>query len=258
MAYIASLSYGKDSVAMLEAIRRLGLPLDRVITVDEWATNSIRAVLPEVAEFQRKSDSKLKDLYGITVEHVRSPHTFEDLFYGKMSGHSKRAGQIRGWPFQRGCWANSFLKIEPFRKAIGTHDVQYIGIAANEISRIQHHSKHSERRAIAMPLVQIGWNENTCMDWGRHIGLLSPIYTSFTRDGCWFCCNQPISRLRWLRGQHPELWELMLRWDADSPVQFKAHYSLEMLERRFQAEDAGTVPIDRNFRWSMVGVTCKK
>ena len=256
--HVAALSYGKDSIAMLEVIRRMDLPLDRIITVDEWATDTLRAVMPDVVAFEQHADEVIRDMYGITVEHVRSPYTFESLFYGIMSEHSMRAGDIRGWPFQRGCWANSFLKIEPFRKAIGRNDVQYIGIAANEKGRIAHHVKPSKRRVVIMPLVEAGWTEKQCMEWGKQIGLLSPIYTSFARDGCWFCCNQPVSRLRWLRRQHPELWELMLRWDADSPVQFKAHYSLEMLERRFQAEDAGTVPIDRNFRWSMVGVTCKK
>ena len=80
--YVAALSYGKDSIAMLEVIHRLGLPLDRVVTVDEWATDTLQALLPEVVEFQHKADVKIYDRYGIAVEHVRSPHTFESLFYG--------------------------------------------------------------------------------------------------------------------------------------------------------------------------------
>ena len=153
--YVAALSYGKDSIAMLEVIHRLGLPLDRVVTVDEWATDTLQALLPEVVEFQHKADVKIYDRYGIAVEHVRSPHTFESLFYGIMSDRSNRAGEIRGWPFQRGCWANSFLKIEPFRKAIGRGDGQYIGIAANETLRIKHHFNVSKKRTVKMPLVML-------------------------------------------------------------------------------------------------------
>lgn len=61
-----------------------------------------------------------------------------------------------------------------------------------------------------------------------------------------------MERQRWLRKEHPELWELMLKWDKDSPVQFKAHYSVSMLERRFAAEDAGQVPVGNTFRWKML------
>lgn len=38
MKHIASLSYGKDSLAMLEAIHRLGYPLDEIVHVEIWAT----------------------------------------------------------------------------------------------------------------------------------------------------------------------------------------------------------------------------
>ena len=42
--YIASISYGKDSLAMLEAIRQLNYPLDRIITAQVWATKDIPAI----------------------------------------------------------------------------------------------------------------------------------------------------------------------------------------------------------------------
>lgn len=31
--YVASISYGKDSLAMLEAIKKLGYPLDRIVSI---------------------------------------------------------------------------------------------------------------------------------------------------------------------------------------------------------------------------------
>ena len=201
--YVAALSYGKDSLAMLEVIHRLGLPLDRIITVEEWATDNLRAVLPEIVKFEESANAEIFKRYGKRVEHVRSSHTFESLFYASMSGESKRAGQLRGWPYRRGCWANSFLKIEPFRKAIGKDDVKYIGIAADEPERIAHHRL---RARVEMPLVQAGWTEAACREWCKENNLLSPVYTSFARGGCWFCCNQPVEYMRWMRREHPELW----------------------------------------------------
>ena len=68
--YVASISYGKDSLAMLEAIKQLGWPLDRIITADVWATDEIPADLPPMVEFKRKADEIIKEKYGIVVEHV--------------------------------------------------------------------------------------------------------------------------------------------------------------------------------------------
>lgn len=45
MEHVLSLSYGKDSTACLGAIEILGWPLNRIVTVDVWATDTIPAVL---------------------------------------------------------------------------------------------------------------------------------------------------------------------------------------------------------------------
>lgn len=58
MQHIAMISHGKDSLAMLEAIKILELPLDRIITVDIWATPAIRGELPEMVDFKEKADKK--------------------------------------------------------------------------------------------------------------------------------------------------------------------------------------------------------
>lgn len=44
--HILSLSYGKDSIACIEAIKQLDLPLDRIIHAEVWATDTIPADLP--------------------------------------------------------------------------------------------------------------------------------------------------------------------------------------------------------------------
>lgn len=46
MTHILSLSYGKDSLACLEACKLLGYPIDRVIHAEVWATQDIPADLP--------------------------------------------------------------------------------------------------------------------------------------------------------------------------------------------------------------------
>lgn len=64
MEHILSLSYGKDSLACLGAIEKLGLPLDRIIHAEIWATDTIPADLPPMIEFKAKADRIIKERYG--------------------------------------------------------------------------------------------------------------------------------------------------------------------------------------------------
>ena len=68
--YILSLSYGKDSLACLGAIEKLGLPLTRIVHAEIWATETIPADLPPMVEFKAKADAIIKERYGIEVEHI--------------------------------------------------------------------------------------------------------------------------------------------------------------------------------------------
>ena len=83
--------------------------------------------------------------------------------------------------------------------------------------------------------------------------MLSPIYTTATRGGCWFCHNQRVNQLRLLRKNYPDLWALMLKWDADSPVTFHADgHTVRDFEKRFQLEDDGKVDPSKKFYWRYV------
>lgn len=68
--YILSLSYGKDSLACLEAIKQLGYPLDRIVHAEVWATDTIPADLPPMIDFKAHADKIIKEKYGYTVEHI--------------------------------------------------------------------------------------------------------------------------------------------------------------------------------------------
>lgn len=89
---------------------------------------------------------------------------------------------------------------------------------------------------------------------GVKSGTCSPRFTQPQQGGgCWFCHNQGIDQLRLLRKTYPDLWKLLLKWDRDSPVTFKADgHTVRDYDLRFQAEDLGLVPTDRKFRWKML------
>ena len=245
--HILSLSYGKDSLACLGAIEKLGWPLDRIIHAEVWATDTIPADLSQMVEFKAKADQIIAARWGIEVEHVRAKLTAQDIMYHvRRSGN--RPGQIAGWPMVSKCELQKPLKRQPIERATrGT--ITYLGIAADEPNRFGSLS-HTRRS----PLVELGWTEADCRQWCEENGLLSPIYTTATRGGCWFCHNQSVNQLRLLRQNYPDLWALMLKWDADSPVTFHADgHTVHDFERRFQAEDENLIfPNDKKFRWSML------
>ena len=274
--HILSLSYGKDSLACLGAIERLGWPLDRIVHAEVWATDTIPADLPPMVEFKAHADRIIKERWGIEVEHVRSKWTFESRFYSKISERAKPEyrGRTMGWPLMLGSWCSRDLKISKLKG--GNNCVNYIGIAADEPNRFGQISNKT-----VSPLVEAGWDEAYCRQWCEENGLLSPIYTSSMRGGCWFCPKQPTNQLRLLRKNYPELWALMLKWDDDSPVTFKPGYrvtkqktiinsdgeketifedgeyipghTVHDFERRFRLEDDGIIyPDDRVFRWDML------
>lgn len=294
--HILSLSYGKDSLACLGAIKHLGWPLDRIVTADLWATPTIPADPPLMVEFKSHADEIIWQEYGIRVEHYTTKHaegitgervSYEECFYRKMTA-GKSVGRIKGFPMQKGSWCaklklNAISQMEKATKGC----VLYLGIAADEPKRI---ARHINRPKIRLPLVELGWEEDLCGLWCKHSGLLSPIYETSARGGCWFCHNQGVQQLRLLRKNHPEYWALMLKWDKDSPVTFKPPRrewvpdpdgseirlvyaddddtveleehgywknlpgcTVHDFERRFALEDEGLIyPDDRVFRWDML------
>lgn len=250
--HILSLSYGKDSIACIEAIKQLGLPLDRIVHAEVWATDTIPADLPPMVEFKAHANKIIKARYGIEVEHVCAQRdgtklSYDRQFYTKYVSGGK-IGEIYGFPMPRGSWCNGRLKVNILDN-INKNAIKYLGIAADEPERIKRHTK----KGVVLPLVEIGWDEAHCRQWCADNDLLSPIYTTVPRGGCWFCHNQGTDQLRLLRKNYPDLWALLLKWDADSPTTFKPDgHTVHDHDRRFAAEDAGRVPTDRRFRWAML------
>ena len=260
---VASISHGKDSMAMLEAIKILGLPLTRIVTVDIWATDTIRGELPPMVEFKEKADAFILERYGIEVEHIRADYpndTFEHGFYQKYkpetiekrrAEHPERVcTEIYGFPYVKaGAWCkrmktNAVAKI---KRSIGEGAYNYLGIAADEAERIKMHQGKGTNR---LPLVEIGWTEADCYKWCEENGVLSPTYKDSHRDGCWFCPCQNVNSLRMLRRNYHQLWEMLLKWQADSLIPFKMEHDIYDYEKRFALEDEGLIDPREPFRWA--------
>lgn len=127
--------------------------------------------------------------------------------------------------------------------------MEYLGIAADEPKRFG--QLNGRKRA---PLVEFGIEEELCGLYCKYNGILSPSYETSCRDGCWMCHNQGVAQLRALRKDYPELWALLMKWDADSPVSFKPDgRTVHDYDWRFQLEDEGCLlPDDKAFRWKLL------
>ena len=340
--YIARISYGKDSLKMLDVIHSRGLPLDRITTTDVWATDTIPANLPPMQAFKDRMDQQIWEMYHIEVEHLCAMNkdgtkkTYEQMFYHvpvrrSQTGQVEREtasgpdrssasricgtrgvrldssgmpmhrvqGNITGFPpntqynwcqklkipsenrnqgmaivqqtatvvpapqdadingFQTIWlpWCRGGLKynVKPFSDERPTRRrdrniVEYLGIAADEPKRF---GQLNERKRA--PLVEFGIDEGLCGLYCRYADMLSPTYETSCRDGCWFCHNQGVDQLRLLRRNYPDLWALLMKWDLDSPVTFKADgHTVHDFDRRFEMEDLHMIPADRPFRWTML------
>lgn len=112
--YVLSLSYGKDSLACLEAIHILGLPLDRIVHAEVWATDTIPADLPPMVEFKKKADKIILERYGIIVEHICAVERERDRSHSRDSSTpSETKGLVESvstdsqWSEARGATPNS-------------------------------------------------------------------------------------------------------------------------------------------------------
>lgn len=240
---VASLSYGKDSLRMIDTIMEHGYPLDKVLHTEIWATDTISADLPPMVEFKQKADEILKARYGITVERVRAKRTFEEQFYVVKGARAKpkNQGKIYGFPRILGSWCVGMQKTKPMEQAKKGCTGEYIGYAIDEKNPTRQ-EKVAEYLANGhpiriFPLVDRNITEQECYDWCKNNDLLSPIYTDSARGGCWFCPKQSLPQLRFLRQNYPEYWSLLLKWDRDNPWgDFNIRYTVAGLEQRFFEE----------------------
>lgn len=234
MKYVASLSFGKDSMAMLIKIKELGLPLDEVIYVDIMFDDDTSGETPEMASFITKAEKILKEKFNIEVTHLRGV-TFKEQFY-KIKQRGKHIGDNYGFPYTIGAWCNDRLKMQPIKEYMRKQKdqiIQYVGIAYDEPERYErlNHETH------IAPLYDLKITEKEAMEICEKYDLLSPIYKTSFRGGCWFCPKQRLSQLKWLYQEHNDLWNILRDMEKDSFNTFKPNTTLKDLEERFKNDE---------------------
>jgi 3'-phosphoadenosine 5'-phosphosulfate sulfotransferase (PAPS reductase)/FAD synthetase len=233
--YVCSLSGGKDSTAMfLELIRRK-YPLDEVVYCDTGL---------EFPAMERHIEKlrKVAKRHGIKFTTLKSEKSFE--YYMNEYMIKKKDGTTQkgwSWPGPRMRWCTSRLKQQVikryFKKMRKTHNVyQYIGIAFEERYRLERPGAKEPDRLY--PLVEWGMsgkiNLQYCYDHGYD---WEGLYEIFKRVSCWCCPLQSLTELRKLRKHFPDLWQKLKDMDSRTRRKFRADYSVEELEKRFDFEE---------------------
>lgn len=227
--YVASLSGGKDSTAMVLRLVEEKRPLDRILFCDTGIE------FPQMYDHIRKLEQALP----VPVVWLKSEKSFE---YYLLKYKPKRrnpdhplAGNVGlGFADSRVRWCTSMLKVQVVNRYLkelrSQYDiVQYIGIAADEKNRI---------KDLCYPLVEWGMTEQDCLEYCYERGYdWGGLYKAFKRVSCWCCPLQPLNELRILRKEYPVLWSQLLEWQKQTWRKFKPSYSVMELEIRFQFEE---------------------
>ena len=138
MKYIASCSFGKDSLATLLLAMEHGEPLDEAVYCEVMFDKTISGEVPEHRDFIYNTAIPRLEEMGIRVKVLRSEKTYVDLFAGKVTRGPKK-GMLRSFPICGKCAVQRDCKIRPIRqyqKSLPADTVQYIGIAQDEQERL--------------------------------------------------------------------------------------------------------------------------
>ena len=213
MRYLASCSFGKDSLAAILLAKKHGEPLDEAVYCEVMFDKTISGEVPEHRDFIYTKGIPALERMGIKVTVLRGKKTYVDLFTGRITRGPKK-GMLRSFPVCGKCYVQRDCKLRPilrYQKTLPPDTVQYIGIAKDEQERLL----RLEGRQVSL-LEKYNCTEQDAKELCRQAGLLSPIYQFTNRGGCWFCPNAKRKELRHLYDHHPELWA---RRQGDREVQ---------------------------------------
>lgn len=205
-------SFGKDSIASLLLAYENNIKIDYVVYAEVMATKEISGEHPlHIKWIKEVAIPKLRKLgYEITILH--SKKTYKDLFFHKVtrSKNKERNGKYSGFALGGLCVANDRLKMKPIKDFNKQHSnsIQYVGIAIDEPKRLAR--LNGNKKSL---LAEYGYTEKMAFDLCVKYNLLSPIYKTESRNGCWFCPNRTIREKAYIYNNYPKLWDLLIEWN---------------------------------------------
>ena len=244
MKFIASCSFGKDSLAMVLRILEENLPLDEVIFFDTGMEfdsiyhnrDRMKRLLAERKILFFELSSKNHFLFDMFVRPVkyRNPETKQ---YPIHYGYEWCGGRGIRW----GTSGKLSAIMNHYKEYYQNEEItEYIGIAADEPERINDNYKKGIIKVY--PLVDWRMTENDCLtycydhgwDWNEN-GV--ELYSVLDRVSCWCCQNKNLRELKNIYMYLPEYWQRLrgLQSRIDIPMKGEGK-SVFQLEDRFKKE----------------------
>ena len=183
--YIASCSFGKDSIATILLALENNEPLDRVVFSEVMfdTERGISGEIPEHIEWVYNTAIPKLENMGVKVDVVRAKKDYVSLC-NTIYKRGNKVGYKYGFQSGGVCFANSELKLQPiksyysnFRKDYDI--VQYVGIAINEPKRL----KRLEGTNKVSLLAKYGYTEEMAMAKCKEYNIVSPCYSMCYRGG---------------------------------------------------------------------------
>lgn len=238
MKYIASTSFGKDSLANLLLALEHGEPMDGAVYCEVMFDKGISGEVPEHRDFIYERAIPFLERNGIHTTVLRSEMTFIQSFY-RVCKKGKSRGMLNGWPLCGKCCIQRDCKLPPlqaYRASLPDDVTQYVGIANDEKERLV---RLRQSRSISL-LEKYKVTEKEAIELCKKAGLYSPVYQFTNRNGCFFCPNAKMRELRHLYDYHPDLWNRLLecqRAPNKATEYFNREYRFNEIDDLFHWED---------------------
>lgn len=209
--YMASVSWGKDSLAMLHLLIDSDAPLDEVVffnTGMEFEAlyaerDKTLPLLNELGIVYTELAPKKPFLHKMFVHPVRSRETGEIHKYGY------------GWCGGACRWGTTDKTSALDRHARQSSAIVYVGIAADEKRRLAKRHEPYKRH----PLACVGWTEADCLEYCESYGHTWDqdgvrLYDVLDRVSCWCCRNKNQRELRAIHDHLPRYWQQLLALES--------------------------------------------
>lgn len=230
--HIASVSFGKDSLAMLLRLLEENKPLDEVVFYDTGMEfKAIYNIRDKIIEILKEKNIKFTEL--------KPKNTMEFDMFDKCI-------KCRNGSYKKGyCWCGGVnrwgttFKIQALDKYIKEQKaIRYIGIAIDEQKRLE-----KERNCNCLfPLAEWGMTEKDCLQYCYDKGYNwledgIELYSILDRVSCWCCANKNLKELKNYYLYLPTYWEKLKQLQSKTDRPFKYNkYTIFDLEEKFKKE----------------------
>lgn len=236
MKYIASCSFGKDSLALILKLLELNYPLDEVIFYDSGvefqAIYSNKNKLKTILESKNIRFTELKPTYNFIYLMTEKPVQKRD--FSVQNGYKWCGGRCRwGTTYKLQSIKNHYKKYNDFI-------VEYVGIAADEQERLlRERIKVCSNKIKLYPLAEWQMTEKDCLDYCYKNGwnwLENDIelYSVLDRVSCWCCRNKNLKELKNIYNFLPNYWENLRELQKKIDIPFRNKSTIFELENQFK------------------------